>query len=327
MKQTIFKSITAIICVAIFSFSLISGIGTYADAVKQAAATAGTGAAATADEADVMDDFFGDDGAATDAPVADDGTATDAPAADAPAAGDTAADPNAQGNAGTAGNAGTSGNAGQAAAATSLSKAEFVALLNAETAKIVKSGTYNFNRKCEYTSPIDVGNATKTLNGIISAIDKNSNLDTVVGGFLGIGTKEGAHPKDELSDNYKIKATTLKESDFSTFTAKNGVYTFTLPNATNPKKTNETPLARFTNDFITHEEIVNGIADFTSAIKVNSTTINYKSVKVAVTVANNKITDIKYAYSFDAQLALKAVVTINGQGAAVTTATYSNIKY
>ncbi len=214
-----------------------------------------------------------------------------------------------------------------AAPAADMTKAEFVAFLNAETAKIAKSGSYALNRNCEYTDPIDVGGATGVLNGIISAIDENSNLDTVVGGFLGIGTTKGNIPKDDIKNDYRIKATTLKEADLGSFTAKNGTYTFTLANATNPKKTGATPLSRFTNDFMTHEEVVEGIADFTTAITVNSTTVNYKNIKVTVKVADGKITDMTYSYAFDAQLTLKAVVTINGTGAAKLTGTYSAIKY
>lgn len=214
-----------------------------------------------------------------------------------------------------------------AAPAADLTKAEFVALLNADTAKIAKSGSYSLNRQCDYTSPIDVGSATGVLNGIISAIDENSNLDTVVGGFLGIGTTKANVPADNVDSQYKIKATTLTEADLGSFSASNGVYKFTLANATNPKKTGATPLSRFTNDFITHEEVVAGIADFTTAITVKDTTVNYKNIKVEVTVADGKITNIKYSYAFDATLALKAGITINGNGAAVTTGTYSNIKY
>ncbi len=213
-----------------------------------------------------------------------------------------------------------------AAPAADMTKAEFVAFLNAETAKAAK-GTYNFNRDCQYTDPIDVGGATDILNGIISAIDENSNLDTVVGGFLGIGVKKGTFPKDDLDENYQLKATKLTEADLQNFTAKDGVYTFTLANATNPKKTNATPISKFTNDFITHEEVVDGIADFTTAITVKNTNVNYNNIKVTVKVTDGKISSITYSYAFDATLELKAVVTIKGDGAAKTTATYSNIKY
>ncbi|MBR6619237.1 MAG: hypothetical protein IKK85_02730 [Clostridia bacterium] len=215
----------------------------------------------------------------------------------------------------------------EAAPAGDMTAAEFAAFMNAETAKIAKSGKYTANRECKYTNPIDVGGATDILNKIIMAIDENSNLDTVVGDFLGIGTKKANIPAEDMDSDYKIKATSLKPEDLGSFAAKDGVYTFTLANATDPKKTGATPFNRFTNDFITHEEVVDGIAEFTTAIKVNSTTVNYKNIKVEVKVVDGKISNIKYSYAFDATLALKAVVTINGSGAAVTNGVYSNIKY
>ena len=214
------------------------------------------------------------------------------------------------------------------AATGDMTAAEFAAFYNAETAKIAKAGKYSYNRVCTYTKPIDVGGATDTLNSIIKGIDENSSLDTVVGDFLGIGTKKGTLPKDDVDSDYKVKAASLQAGDLGSFKASNGTYTFTLANATNPKKTNATPFSRFTNDFITHEEVVDGIAGFTTAIKVNSTTVNYKKINVTVTVADGKITSIKYSYAFDAQLALKAlVVPINGTGAATTNATFSAINY
>ncbi len=214
-----------------------------------------------------------------------------------------------------------------AAASGDMSQADFAAFLNSETAKIAKSGKYTANRECKYTKNIDVGGATNILNGIIQAIDENSSLDTVVGDFLGIGSKKANIPAEDFDSDYKIKATSVKPADLGSFKAENGKYTFTLKNETNPKKTGATAFNRFTNDFITHEEVVDGIAGFTTAIKVNSTTVNYKNIKVEVSVSDGKITNIKYSYAFDAQLALKAVVTINGSGAAVTNTTYSNIKY
>ena len=253
----------------------------------------------------------------TDAPVEE---STDAPAvdtSDVSAEEPSAADPS---------TADPSAEESSAPAAAEMTKAEFVAFLNAETAKAAK-GSYNYNRDCSYTSPIDVGNATDTLNKIIQGIDENSNLDTVVGDFLGIGVKKGTMPKDGLKDDYQIKATKLTEADLQNFSYADGVYSFTLANATNPKKTNATPLSRFTNDFITHEEVVDGIAGFTTLIKVNETNVNYKNIKVTVTVEGGKIVNMTYSYAFDATLVLKAIVTINGNGAAVTKAEFSNIKY
>lgn len=216
-----------------------------------------------------------------------------------------------------------------AAPAADMTKAEFVAFLNAETAKAAK-GSYKFNRNCQYTRDISLGSkmAESAINGVISAIDENSNLNTVVGGFLGIGTKTGTYPKDGLDDNYKLKATTLTEADIQNFTAKgDGTYQFTLASASNPKKTNATPISRFTNDFITHEEVVKGIADFTEAITVNSTDVTYENIKVAVTVADGKITSVKYSYDFDATIVLKVGFEITGTGAAKTVGQYTDIKY
>ena len=207
-----------------------------------------------------------------------------------------------------------------------LTKSEFVDFFNAETAKAAK-GSYKFNRNCSYTDPIDVGNATDTLNSIISSIDKNSNLDTVVDGFLGIGTKTGTFPQDSLDENYRLISTSLKLSDVEKLSYSDGVYTFTLSNATNPKKTGATPLSRFTNDFITHEEVVDGIAGFTTLIKVNETNVNYTNTKVEVKVADGKIESIKYSYNFDATLQLKAIVTINGTCSTKTIASYTDLKY
>ena len=236
---------------------------------------------------------------ATDAPAVDDPTA-DVAATDAPAV-----DP-----------------------AAEMTAAQFAAFLNAETAKAAK-GTYKFNRVCSYINPIDVGGATGTLNKIIQMIDENSDLNSVVGGFLGIGTKTGTYPKDELDSDYALKATQVTEADLQNFKydAATGTYTFTLANATNPKKTNATPISRFTNDFITHEEVVSGISEFTSAITVNDTTVNYKSINVEVKVADGKLASVKYAYNFDAVLNLKAVIKITGTGSAKASGTYTEFAY
>ncbi len=292
------KKILAILLAAAMLFALAAcGDNTTDETTTTTAAEEITDAVDTSDEAD-----------ATDAPSEEvSADATEAPSEEASEA--------------------ASEEESSAAADAEMTKAEFVAFLNAETAKAAK-GSYNYNRDCSYTSPIDVGGATDTLNSIIKGIDENSSLDTVVGDFLGIGVKKGAMPKDGLKDDYQIKATKLTEADLQNFSYADGVYSFTLANATNPKKTNATPLSRFTNDFITHEEVVDGIAGFTSAIKVNSTTVNYKNIKVTVKVEGGKITNMTYSYAFDAVLSLKAlVVNIEGNGAAVTKAEFSNIKY
>ncbi len=273
----------------------------------------GTTTTAPATESDVVTEAPTEEAtdAATEAPAVDESeVATEAPAAtEAPVEDPSAAEET------TAANA-------------EMTKAEFVAFLNAETAKAAK-GSYKYNRNCSYTDPIDVGNSTDALNSVIRMVDKNSDLSSVVGGFLGIGTKEGSFPKDEPDDDYKLKATTLKESDVQNFAVKDGVYSFTLANAANPKKTGATPFHRFTNDFITHEEVDSSIQETAgSLIKLNSTDVDYTNIKVSVTVEDGKITKINYQYDFAATLQVKILVgNVNGDGAAKTTGAFTDIKY
>ncbi len=214
------------------------------------------------------------------------------------------------------------------AGAAEMTKADFVAFFNAETAKAAK-GSYKYNRNCKYVNPIDVGSMTDALNSVIKMIDKNSDLNSVVGGFLGIGTKTGNFPKDEPDDDYQLKAAKLTEADLQNFSYADGVYSFTLANASNPKKTNATPISRFTNDFITHEEVDEGIKDAAgSLVTLNSTDVDYTNIKVTVTVADGKITAITYKYDFAASLELKILVgKVNGSGSAKTTGEFTNIQY
>jgi len=215
-----------------------------------------------------------------------------------------------------------------AAADAEMTKADFVKFLNTETAKAAK-GSYKYNRTCSYTDPIDVGDSTEALNSVIRMVDKNSDLSSVVGGFLGIGTKKGSFPKETPDEDYQLKATSLKESDVQNFSVKDGVYSFTLANAANPKKTGATPFHRFTNDFITHEEVDSSIQDTAgSLIKLNSTDVDYTNIKVKVKVVDGKIAEINYQYDFAATLQVKILVgNVNGDGAAKTTGAFTEIKY
>ena len=209
-------------------------------------------------------------------------------------------------------------------------------LMNTATKAIASKGSYSYNRVCAYVpgKGIDVGDKTETLNKLIGMVADDANLDSVVGGFIGIGTKQGTMPKDKdgLKDNYEIKATALKGSDLQNLKESNGVYSFTIANATDPQKDNKTAISRFTNDFITHKEVVDGIADalggLANLLTVNSTKVNYNTIKVEVTVKDGKITNIEYSYTFSAVLNLKALgVKINGTGTATTNGEFSNIKY
>lgn len=225
----------------------------------------------------------------------------------------------------------------QGAAQDSSIDAEAVAkLINEATAKVAnnKAG-YKWTRDCKFTTPVDVGSATGILNKIIQAIDSNADLNSVVGGFLGVGQNElviekgqdAAAAIDYHGTNYAIKATSLKGGDLKNLKQNGDKYTFVLEDANTPKKDNSTSLSRFTNDIIVIEEVSTEIANFTSAVSVNSLEAVYKNINVEVEVKDGSLVSMKYSYDADAKLGLKAGLSINGTGAIHTDATYSNFVY
>ena len=238
---------------------------------------------------------------ATDAPAGDDNTA-DAPAGDANApAGDNDA---------------------------AFSKANAHEKLNKWTAAASK-GNYKFARVCAYTpdGAIDVGNATGTLNKIIQGIDENASLDTVVGGFLGIGNRDGevkgGKIPEGMNKQYALKAMTLTAADIKSATANGNKYVVKLGNFANPQKDGKNAMSRATNDFFTHQEVVDGITSLTTLIKVNSTDVQYTDVTITAVVDGDNLKTLEISYGFSAKMQLKAVVTINGQGKATNKITYT----
>ncbi|MGN0569828.1 MAG: hypothetical protein ACI4N4_04910 [Candidatus Fimenecus sp.] len=239
---------------------------------------------------------------------------------------------------------GTESTGGNTAAADT-SKADAVKLLNDVTAKAAK-GNYNWKRVCNYTKDgaIDVGSATDTLNSIIQKVvtsndnpyDDNSDLSSVVGGFIGIGDKDakvtGGKAPDGMSEDYLLKAMSLTEGDIKQYKQSGNVYMFQLNQCSNPQKDNSNALHHATNDFITHSEvdaaIKNALGSLGSLIKLESSDVTYSSIVIKATIADSKLTNLELSYVFSAQLSLKAtLVPINGKGKAKTVATYSDFVY
>ncbi len=276
---------------------------------------------------DVTDAPAGDD--VTDAPAGED--VTDAPAGDdvtdAPAGNDTTTPP--------------SGNATTPDAPAQNKPVDAVALLNKVTKDAAKA-SYNWSRVCAFTpnGKIDVGSATDTLNGIIARVDENASLDSVVGGFLGIGNKSavvanGQLPKEGMDgkQDYLLKAMSITAQDLQGAAQVNGdVYTFNLKACNNPKKTNNNALYRATNDFFTHEEVQKGLKDqlggLANLLALKSSNVDYTKIKVVATIKADKLTDLEISYTFAAELKLQAtLIPITGKGEATNTVKYSNIKY
>lgn len=333
MKETIIKSITAIICVVVLCITSSVAVGNYSDAIKEAAklapvATAGGSNAATDDTADVpSDDTTADvpsDDTAADVPADD--TATDAPADDA---GTTdAATPDAGATDAAKPDAGATDKAPAA-----LTKADVIKLFNAETAKAAK-GSYKITRGGKFVKAIDVGSATSALNKIIHGVDENASLDSVVGGFIGVksqpmtGTVK-AGKVDGIDAKYAIKAMNLTEADVTSFKVDGNKYTITIKDCKNPNASSA--MAHATNDYITFPEVNQSIAnEVGSAVKVveNESSANYKKITFVATIVDGKMTALEYSYTFDATLSLKlTLIPATGTGEAAITGKYTDIKY
>lgn len=230
---------------------------------------------------------------------------------------------------------GDSAAAGDANAPASSEAEAAVKAINAATAQAANAG-YSWARKCELTRAIDVGSATETLNGIIHRVDSNADLNSVVGGFIGRGDKNatytaGADAKETFGNaNYALKATQLKASDLQELKVEGNTYTFKLANAANPQKDGSTPLNRLTDDFITQQEVADGIKDalgiLSSLISVKSSDVSFTDIAVtAVLTDDGKLESLHYYYVMDVKKLELSVAT--GTGAGYVDATYNNFVY
>ena len=234
----------------------------------------------------------------------------------------------------TSGDNASGGNAGAAEAGVDAAAA--TEAINAATAKAVAAG-YHWTRSAQYTQPIDVGNATGALNKIIQGIDSEASLDSVVGGFLGIGDKEmdiekGGSAAEQIEyhgENYALQATALQAGDLKNLKVDGNTYTFEIENASSPQHDKSTAMSRFTNDFLTQDEISSEIKGFISAASVNSAAIEYSNIKATVVIEDGTLKEFKYSYDGNvAELNIKvAIVSVNGKGAMHVDAAYTGFAY
>ena len=234
----------------------------------------------------------------------------------------------------TSGDNASGGNA--AAAEAGVDAAAAAEAINAATAKAVAAG-YHWTRSAQYTQPIDVGNATSALNKIIQGVDSEASLDSVVGGFLGIGDKEmdiekGGSAAEQIEyhgENYALQATALQAGDLKNLKVDGNTYTFEIENASSPQHDKSTAMSRFTNDFLTQDEISSEIKGFISAASVNSAAIEYSNIKATVVIEDGTLKEFKYSYDGNvAELNIKvAIVSVNGKGAMHVDAAYTGFAY
>lgn len=203
-------------------------------------------------------------------------------------------------------------------------KAQIAKLFNDETAKAAK-GTYNWTRTCKFTKDINVGNATGTLNQIIANIDPNASLNSVIGGFLGVGNVSGTE-KD--AGKCAIIPMKLTEKDIKSFTRTNTQITVLLKDSENPSKGGNTAFNHISNDFITEGEVKDALAEVTTAMTVNSLATEYKNVKMVVDLdSKGNPAVFTITYTMFAKLNLDMTISVVGDGEVETVLKYSNFKY
>ena len=228
-------------------------------------------------------------------------------------------------------------NSGAAAAAsTGVDAAAAAEAINAATAKAVAAG-YHWTRTAEYTEPVDVGNATGALNKIIQGIDSEADLNSVVGGFIGIGDKEmdiakGGNAAEQIEyhgENYALQATSLQASDLKNLKVDGNTYTFEVENASSPQTDKSTAMSRLTNDILTQDQVSTEIKNFVSAANVNSAAIEYSNIKSTVVIEDGTLKEFKYSYDGKVtELNIKiAIVSVNGKGAMHVEGAYTNFAY
>ena len=250
-------------------------------------------------------------------------------------------------NSGSSNNASTpasSDNAGSANAGSSDAASVATLINNATKAAVDAKAGYDWERHCTVDN-IDVGSATSVLNKIIQGVDSNSDLNSVVGGFLGRGDKKETCPKGMTLDtidvkkddgtteklyhgsNYTLKATTLQPNDIQNLSVNGDTYEFTLADSSNPDRSGNTALSRFTNDIVVLDEVNTEIKNFVSVVSVTSLNANYKNIKVKAVITDGKLQSLEYSFAANAELQLKAGLSITGTGNLEANAKYSNFVY
>ena len=180
------------------------------------------------------------------------------------------------------------------------------------------------------------------LNGIIGKVSEGATVESVVGGFLGAkGNTEtltiapGQTPMNEEGtdtyyhwDHYKIIATSLTGDDLKNLQVNGNNYSFDLDACQNPAP-GSAGFSRFTNDYVTLEQVNSEIAANIKGVSVSEMTATFGPMHVEMTIENGKVTALSYSYGASVNpLKLKALVlNINASGAMQVQASFSNFQY
>ena len=188
-----------------------------------------------------------------------------------------------------------------------------------------------------YVTSADKNNKDSAASWIYPETEAEAPLDSVVGGFIGIGDKEmdiekggsAAEQIDYHGENYALQATSLKAEDLKNLKVDGNTYTFEVENATSPQTDKSTAMSRLTNDILTQSMVDSEIKNFISAAKINSATIEYTNIKATVVIEDGNLKEFKYSYDGNvAELNIKvAFISVNGKGAMHVEGAYTNFAY
>ena len=105
--------------------------------------------------------------------------------------------------------------------------------------------------------------------------------------------------------------------------ANGNKFTVKLGNFSNPQKDGKNGMSRATNDFFTHQEVVDGISALTTLITVDSTDVQYTNVTLVAVADGDNLKSLEISYGFSAKMVLKVGVSITGTGKATNKIVYT----
>lgn len=229
---------------------------------------------------------------------------------------------------------------------TGVSKADAVKALNDATAKAAKA-SYKWERESYYTEELQV-DGRDALNTVIKMFDENATVESIVGGFLDITgegnkmtaeVKNGQLPDEGMKgkDKFLLIASNLTEADIkgNNWKIEGNTYTFQLNACNRPQKDGSNALSRITNDFITCDEVNQGLADAGAGdlVKAKDINVDYKAILVTAEIVDGKLTSYEISYTMDVnamslEVDLKLTkAEVGGSGAGKMICKYYDFKY
>ena len=139
---------------------------------------------------------------------------------------------------------------------------------------------------------------------------------------------DGTTEKLYHGSNYTLKATNLQPNDIQNLSVNGDTYEFTLADSSNPDRSGNPAVSRFTNDIVVLDEVNTEIKNFVSVVTVTELNANYKNIKVKAVITDGKLQSLEYSFNANAELQLKAgPLGITGTGTLEANAKYSNFVY